>query len=863
MKKLTSNEVRQIWLKFFESKKHLIIDSSPLVPVNDPTLLWINAGVAPLKKYFDGSEVPPQRRMVNVQKCIRTNDIENVGLTARHQTFFEMLGNFSIGDYFKKEAITWGYEILTSKDYFGFDLEDLYFTYYPSDLEAKKHWLSLGVPEERIIPAEDCFWEIGEGPCGPCTEIHYDRGKEFDSRGVELLANDIENDRFVEIWNIVFSQYNSKPGLTREEYPELPNKNIDTGAGLERISAIFQGAKTNFETDLFMPIIKHIEKLSNAKYDGQKEFKIIADHIRTLVMALSDGATISNEGRGYVLRRLLRRALKHGRALNLHKPFLHLLVDDVVEIMKVQYPKVSENLSIIKRIILTEEEKFLDTLSEGEKQFQNIIDSNVKEITGAQAFKLYDTYGFPIELTQEYAQEHNLKVDINGFKEELEIQRERSRDARTNEGSMHAQDEKFINLKVKSEFIGYNHLESKSKVVSVFPEGIILDKTPFYAESGGQVSDLGTIDGFEVLNVVKLPNGQHLHQVDANFTVDQVVLAKVNSELRSETIKNHSATHLFHKSLKLVLGKHVQQHGSRVSPESLRFDFNNFDFPSNEQLLKVEKMVNDEIKNAHPVIAKQMSLADAKKSGAEALFTEKYGDVVRVIDMDYSQELCGGTHVNNTKEIKHFAITSIESIGSGIYRVEAVTGDHVNHKIRLNLETILNEVSNLETKVLNIANKEIKFNKPNEPAITGSYQDILNYRIYLEKFKLAVRDYDKEVSELKEKQALSSLKEIEDSINSKRAIIKLNDYDPNLLRFVLDSIFDHKQLEVLFISNIKDGKITFMAKSSVNNANTLVRYAATNTGGNGGGKPDFARGGGSDLSKLDQVLIDLERIMNE
>ena len=864
MKYLSSNEVRQIWLKFFESKKHLIIDSAPLVPVNDPTLLWINAGVAPLKKYFDGSKLPPAKRMTNVQKCIRTNDIENVGLTARHQTFFEMLGNFSIGDYFKKEAISWGYELLTSKEYFGFDLKDLYFTYYPTDLEAKKVWLSLGVPEEKLIPAEDAFWEIGEGPCGPCTEVHFDRGESIDPRSPkELLGDDLENDRFLEIWNIVFSQYNSKPGLKRSEYPELPNKNIDTGAGLERITSICQQTETNFETDLFMPIINHVEKISNVKYEGQKEFKIIADHIRTIVMALSDGATISNEGRGYVLRRLLRRALKHARALHLTKPFLHLLVDDVAKIMEVQYPEVNNHLDIIKRIILNEEEKFLDTLSEGEKQVMQIISSGVKTIDGKLAFKLYDTYGFPIELTEEYASEHNLSVDLEGFNKELEIQRERSRDARSNEGSMHAQDEKFLKFNEKSLFIGYETLESKSKVIKVFDEGIVFDKTPFYAESGGQVSDIGTVDGFEVLNVIKLPNGQHLHQVDAKFVKGQEVLLKVDKEARNQTIKNHSATHLFHKSLKVVLGDHVHQHGSRVSPESLRFDFNNFDFPSEKDILKIEKLVNEEIKKSLPVQVKLMKLDDAKKIGAEALFSEKYGDEVRVIDMDYSIELCGGTHVNNTSEIGHFAITLVESIGSGIYRVEAITGDNINFKIRSYLSSLIGEINNLDEKLERISSSKLKFNKPTEPTILGSYEDILNYRQYLEKYKLALRDYEKELNDLKERDTLSNLQDVQSLITTKRAVLKLEDYDPNLLRSILDSIFNTKQLEVLFIANIKDEKITFMAKSSINNANNLVRYAAQNTGGNGGGKPDFARGGGTNINKLDEVLKEVERLMNE
>lgn len=863
MKKLSSNDIRKIWLDFWKSKQHQIVESSPLVPVNDPTLLWINAGVAPLKKYFDGSQIPPNKRMANVQKCIRTNDIENVGLTARHHTFFEMLGNFSIGDYFKKEAITWGFELLTSPKYFNFSVDQLYFSYYPTDLDAKKYWLELGVPDERIIPLEECFWEIGEGPCGPCTEVHFDRGPKFDKRGVELLINDIENDRFVEIWNIVFSQYNSKPGLTREKYPELPNKNIDTGAGLERITAILQDAKTNFETDLFLPIINHIENLSQVTYSGQKEYKIIADHIRTIVMALSDGATISNEGRGYVLRRLLRRALKHGRSLNLNKPFLHLLVDDVINIMKVQYPNIVNFDQVIKKIVLVEEEKFLATLIEGEKQFLQVIANNEKIIDGKQAFKLYDTFGFPIELTEEYAKEHQLEVDLDGFYEQLELQKKRSRDSRNNESSMHAQDERFLKFTQESLFIGYDTLESKSKVIKVFDKGIVLDKTPFYAESGGQVSDQGTIDGIEVIDVIKLPNGQHLHFVDGVFVEGLEVIAKVDADFRSQTIKNHSATHLLHKSLKDVLGTHLNQHGSRVSPDSLRFDFNNYDFPTNEEILKVEKIVNSQIKKAIPIKTKIMPIDEAKKLGAEALFTEKYGDVVRVVDMDYSIELCGGTHALNTLDIGEFAITLIESIGSGIYRIEAITGDNIISKILKYLQPIISEIENLDDKLSKVIISEIKFNHQDRPQIIGSYQDIIHYRSYLENYKLLLKEYEKQVFDYKEQQTLKTLDGIISNINSSVAVIKLNDFDPSLLKAIADDIFAQKDLTALFIANVKDEKVTFIAKSKVNNANSMIKMASEITNGRGGGKPDFARGGTDNLEKLDEALLKIEELINE
>ncbi len=863
MKKLTAQQVREIWLNFFESKKHLIIESSPLIPVNDPTLLWINAGVAPLKKYFDGSQMPPNKRMANIQKCIRTNDIENVGLTSRHHTFFEMLGNFSIGDYFKKEAINWGYEILTDPKYFGFDLNNLYFTYYPTDLEAKKHWLSLGIPEKRIIASYENYWEIGEGPCGPCTEVFFDRGESYDKRGVELIRDDIDNDRYVEIWNIVFSQYNSKPGLKREEYPELPNKNIDTGAGLERIVSIVQDTKTNFETDLFLPIINHIESLSKVKYEGQKEFKIIADHIKTITMALTDGAVFSNEGRGYVLRRLLRRALKHGRTLNLNEPFMHLLVDDVVKIMEIQYPTVKDNLSIIKKIILIEEEKFLQTLAEGERQFNLLLAKTDKVISGKEAFKLFDTYGFPIELTEEYAKEHNLSVDLIGFNHELELQKERSRSSRSVEGSMHAQDERFLNFNLESQFVGYDKLKTNSQVIGIFDQGIVLDKTPFYAESGGQVADQGSINGLEVLDVIKLPNGQHLHIIDPVFEVGESVVAIVDSDIRSDLIKNHSATHLLHKALKDTLGSHVNQHGSRVSSESLRFDFNNFTFPTVEELLKIENLVNNEINKGHVVNVNHMELEVAKAKGAQALFTEKYDDIVRVVDMGDSIELCGGTHVSNTKDIQGFAIVSIESIGSGIYRIEAVTGDNLDNKVMGYLKTLSNEISNLDDKLSKLQISEVPAPKLPTPVIVGSYQDILNYREYLEKYKLVIRDYEREVTQYHEQQALANLSNLTQRINSKREVLLINDYSEDLLKNIVDQIFDAYKLEVLFLTNVKEGKITFIAKSNLKNANSLIRLAAEMTDGRGGGRPDFARGGGTNLAKLDETLAKIKEIINE
>ncbi|MCK5731488.1 MAG: alanine--tRNA ligase, partial [Tenericutes bacterium] len=526
MRYMTGNEIRNTWLRFFEDKGHLIEEGASLIPNDDPTLLWMNSGVAALKKYFDGRIVPKNPRIVNIQKCIRTNDIENVGNTSRHHTFFEMLGNFSIGDYFRDEALDFAFEILTSDKYFGFDLNKLYFTVYPTDNESYEKWISLGVPKDHIIDTDDQnFWEIGEGPCGPCTEIFFDRGVSFGDYGIDTIRKDIENDRFVELWNIVFSQYNASSEKAREDYPELPNKNIDTGGGFERFVSIIQNAETNFETDLFMPIITKIADIADIEYTGQKSFKVIADHIRTVTMAIADGAMMSNEGRGYGLRRLLRRAVKYGKQLKIKRPFLAELVDIVVELMKDFYPYIVEKQAIIKKIVIAEENKFLETLISGEKKLFDIIENLFeKTINGKEAFLLYDTYGFPVELTVEYAEENGYSVDVLGFKAEMEKQKNRARSARGNIQSMSSQNQDYLMFEEKSEFVGYEKLVEKTKVIKVFPEGLVLKKTPFYAASGGQIADTGMIYNddiaLHVINVIKLPNGQFLHQTTETVLPD-------------------------------------------------------------------------------------------------------------------------------------------------------------------------------------------------------------------------------------------------------------------------------------------------------------------------------------------------------
>ncbi|MCF7931192.1 MAG: alanine--tRNA ligase [Acholeplasmataceae bacterium] len=850
---MTAAEIRQTWLSFFESKWHRIEPSASLVPQNDPTLLWINAGVAPLKKYFDGSEIPINPRLANVQKCIRTNDIDNVGKTARHHTFFEMLGNFSIGNYFKKEAIEWGLEILTDPKWFGFPVEKLYMTYYPDDLEARQYWIDCGIEPSHLIPREDNFWEIGPGPCGPDTEIYFDRGESYDKRGKELIEEDIENERYIEIWNIVFSQYNSKPGLTRENYPELPNQNIDTGAGLERFACVIQQVKTNFETDLFYPTIKHVEQLSGVTYTGQMAFKVISDHIKALVFAISDGAMLSNEGRGYVLRRLLRRAVKYGRSINLTEPFLYQLVDDVVDTMGVFYKSLHETKDIVKKLVLKEEQKFLETINEGEKHLLDAIEKEGKVISGVTAFKLYDTYGFPIELTLEYANEHQVVVDEKAFYLELEKQKERSRAARTNHGSMKAQEEAFLSFVEPSLFVGYNTLQTEAKVIKVFDQGIVLDQTPFYATSGGQIADQGTINGLKVTDVSKLPNGQFLHQVEEGaFEEGDEVLAIVDAYQRLRTIRNHSAAHLFHQSIKDNFGKHANQQGSQVSPKSWRFDFNHYETESDEQILLVEKLVKHYIhEKPLDVIIREMPLEEAKKYGAMALFGEKYHDIVRVVDMGWSKELCGGTHVKNTREIVDFAITSYESIGSGIYRMEGVTGTDVIEQVKGFLEPQYRELETLYDKINRM---EINIVIPEQPIITGSYKDIINMRQYVIEIKELIKEKEKEMSRIKQQDVLQRLDDFILDNQSTKQVIVTHDIDSKVLKQLMDALYDKIKAQTLFLVNIQEGKATFLCKSALDQASHLIKLAASLTNGSGGGKPNMAQGGTQDLTNLDQAI---------
>ena len=885
MKYMTSNEIRKTWLNFFKSKGHQVEEGASLVPINDPTLLWINAGVAALKKYFDGSVIPTNPRICNVQKAIRTNDIENVGHTARHHTFFEMMGNFSIGDYFKMEAIEFGFELLTSEKYFAIPIEKLYFTYFPEDKATYDKWISLGVPADHMVPCEGNFWEIGEGPCGPDSEIFYDRGEKYDPNkvGLDLLRNDISNDRYIEIWNIVFSQFNSKHGTPRSEYKELPHKNIDTGAGLERFCCIMQDAETNYETDLFMPIIRKCETLASYKYENEYKtsYKIIADHLRTCTFALADGASFSNEGRGYVLRRLLRRAVRHGRKLGITHEFLALLVDEVIEIMKEFYPYLVEKSEYIKNLVTIEEKKFLDKLTDGEKILNDIYNKN-HEITGDDAFLLYDTYGYPFEITLEFAEEHNLTIDKTAFDAAMQRQKELARGSRGNKGSMKSQNSELMDFKAESTFVGYDTLVvENAKVIGKFIDdesvGIVTDVTPFYAEMGGEVGDTGTVNNKlfegEVVDCIKLPNGQHMMKVNVlkgEVNIDDFVTLKVDNELRNKIQANHTATHLLDQALKDVLGGHVYQHGSQVSSKNIRFDFNHFENVKVEQLIEIEKIIKEKINLGLNVRIYELPIEEAKKEGCVAVFGEKYGSIVRIVNIgEYSKEFCGGCHATNTSVIKDFAFTSIESKGSGVFRVEAVTGENILEKLEELNANLFEEYKTLNEKLSQLKDNAKALNiSYNDEKVTyessNSYQTLINVRIANEKLKEQIKVLDKAIKSKENEQAVSSFNydtvEVKNIKGTDTIFVRLELEDAGLVKQIADNLQNKYPNCLIFVMSVCDSKVVFVAKANkeINSkgimCGNLVKQAAILCGGNGGGRPDFAQAGGKDPSKADGVF---------
>ncbi|GEB31828.1 alanine--tRNA ligase [Brevibacillus parabrevis] len=868
MKKLTGNQIRQMFLDFFVEKGHRIEPSAPLVPIDDPSLLWINSGVATLKKYFDGRIIPDNPRITNSQKSIRTNDIENVGRTARHHTFFEMLGNFSIGEYFKEEAIEWAWEFLTSPKWIGFDPELLSVTIHPEDEEAFELWnKKIGVPEERIVRLEGNFWDIGEGPSGPNTEIFYDRGEAFgnDPSDPELYPGG-ENERYLEVWNLVFSQFNHNPDGT---YTPLPKKNIDTGMGLERMASIIQGVDNNFETDLLFPLIEQTSAISGVKYKTSPELdvalKVIADHARTVVFAIGDGALPSNEGRGYVIRRLLRRAVRMGKKLGVEKPFLYSLTETVGTMMGEFYPEVVEKRAFIEKVIRAEEERFHETLNDGLAILSDMVkaakESGQTQLSGQDVFKMYDTYGFPVDLTEDFANEQGLSVDRDGFDKAMEEQRERARAARQDVDSMQIQGGPLSELTVTSQFVGYTELVATGKVEAIIfdnqlaeqaEEGqtvqVILDQTPFYAESGGQINDEGYLvsDSVKarVTDVQKGPMGQNVHSViveAGTLRKGDTVRAEVNREARLAITKNHTATHLLHQALKDVLGTHVNQAGSLVAPERLRFDFTHISAITAEELERIEAIVNEKVWENLTVEISNKALAEAKAMGAMALFGEKYGDVVRVVKVgDYSLELCGGCHVNNTAEIGLFKLVSESGIGAGTRRIEAVTGRGAYQFLNQQFTTLKEVAHALKAPVLAEA-----------PARVEGLQQQLK-EVQRENESLRAKLGNIEAASLTDQ-----LKQV-DGMNVLAARVSASDMDN--LRGMVDELKNKLGSAVIVLGSVDGEKVNLVAGVTKDlmdqgvHAGKIIKEVATRCGGGGGGRPDMAQAGGKDPSKLQEAL---------
>lgn len=872
LKKLNSAQVRRMYLKFFEEHGHQVMPSASLVPVNDPTLLWINSGVATMKKYFDGKVVPDNPRMTSSQKSIRTNDIENVGKTARHHTMFEMLGNFSVGDYFKNEVIPWAWELLTSDEWFGFDPERLYITYYPKDHDAYNRWREVGVAEDHLIADEDNFWDIGQGPSGPDTEIFYDRGQEFNN-----LADDDpenypggENERYLEIWNIVFSQFNHTP---EDTYEPLPHKNIDTGMGLERVVSIFENAPTNFETDLFMPLIKQAEEFSGTKKYGQNkeddiQFKIIADHIRTITFAIGDGALPSNVGRGYVIRRLLRRAVVAGKKLGIDEPFLAKMVPTVGKIMEDYYPDVLKNADYIASVIESEEDRFSATLNGGLNLLNNVIaeakENKTNEIDGRTAFKLYDTYGFPIELTKEYAEDEGLTVDEKGFQAAMTEQQNRARNARDMDNGMGVQTDLWTSFKEDSKYVGYTDLAvDNAKVIGLAHDGqqadeaqpgdknieLIFDVTPFYAEMGGQVADTGDIiDNYgkkvgRVVDVQHAPNQQNLHRVELTAPIKKGARYKlVVDRIRHLKIeKNHTATHLLDQALRNVLGGHTQQAGSLVEEHYLRFDFNHFGQVTAEDLKKVENMVNEQIWKEIPVKTVETDIDSAKEMGAIALFSDKYGDKVRVVKIgDFNTEFCGGDHVKNTNELGLFKIVSEGGVGAGVRRIEAVTSSDAFKFLQDRDDLLTKSAASL--KVAQI--KEV-------PHQVETLQNEL---------KEVQKQNESLQAKIAAQQANNVFENVQATKNGSLIAAEVQVAGMGQLRQLADTWRSKALSDVLVLATASDGKANLLVAVSDDKtkeglkAGDLIKAIAPAINGGGGGRPNLAQAGGKNPAGIKDAL---------
>ncbi|HIE5805829.1 TPA: alanine--tRNA ligase [Clostridioides difficile] len=867
MEKMGLNEIRSKFLEFFESKGHYVANSYSLVPNNDKSLLLINSGMAPLKNYFSGVEVPPSVRMCTSQKCIRTGDIENVGITARHATFFEMMGNFSFGDYFKRESIKWGWEFVT--EWLNIPEDKIWVTVYEEDDDSYDIWAKeMNFPEERMVRLgkDDNFWEIGTGPCGPCSEIYFDRGEEYGCDNPDCKPG-CDCDRYLEFWNHVFTQFD------RDEegnYSLLENKNIDTGMGLERMGCIMQGVDTIFEVDTIKSILEAVEKLTGVKYGENPKndisIRIITDHIRAVTFLVSDGVLPSNEGRGYVLRRLLRRAARHGKLLGVKELFLQKLIDEVIKVNDKAYPVLVEKESYIKKVVGIEEEKFNETIDQGTEILNSYIELLKNEgktvLSGQEAFKLYDTYGFPIDLTKEILEEEHLSVDEEAFNEEMEKQKERARNARGNMDGESWKEDPLSKLEstVDSTFNGYSEIYGEGTIEAIVKDdelvqsaeegdkvSIVLDNTTFYPEGGGQVGDCGLITNenlvLEVLNTKKGANNsiKHIGIIKSGrISNGDKVKTLVDRETRMSAARNHSATHLLHKALREVLGEHVNQAGSLVTPERLRFDITHFEAISNEELKVIEEKVNNVILSSLDIKCDIMNIKEAKEKGATALFGEKYGDEVRVVSMgDYSTELCGGTHLTNTSQVGMFKILSEGGVAAGVRRIEAITGKAVYEYLK-ERDGIISEVCvNLKSKEDNLIQRISSLLEEN-------------------------KNLSKELHDMKAKMSLQSVDSIFDSkveVNGVNLITnKFEGMDMDTLRETADNLRDKLGSGVVVLANVVDDKVNFVVTATKDvldkgiHSGNIVREVAKIAGGKGGGRPNMAQAGASDVSKVDQAL---------
>lgn len=867
MEKMGLNEIRSKFLEFFESKGHYVANSYSLVPNNDKSLLLINSGMAPLKNYFSGVEVPPNVRMCTSQKCIRTGDIENVGITARHATFFEMMGNFSFGDYFKRESIKWGWEFVT--EWLNIPEDKIWVTVYEEDDDSYDIWAKeMNFPEERMVRLgkDDNFWEIGTGPCGPCSEIYFDRGEEYGCDNPDCKPG-CDCDRYLEFWNHVFTQFD------RDEegnYSLLESKNIDTGMGLERMGCIMQGVDTIFEVDTIKSILEAVEKLTGVKYGENPKndisLRIITDHIRAVTFLVSDGVLPSNEGRGYVLRRLLRRAARHGKLLGVKELFLQKLIDEVIKVNDKAYPVLVEKESYIKKVVGIEEEKFNETIDQGTEILNSYIEVLKSEgktvLSGQEAFKLYDTYGFPIDLTKEILEEEHLSVDEEAFNEEMEKQKERARNARGNMDGESWKEDPLSKLEttVDSIFNGYSEIYGEGTIEAIVKDdelvqsakegdkvSIVLDNTTFYPEGGGQVGDCGLITNenlvVEVLNTKKGANNsiKHIGIIKSGkISNGDKVKTLVDREIRMAAARNHSATHLLHKALKEVLGDHVNQAGSLVTPERLRFDITHFEAISNEELKVIEEKVNNVILSSLDIKCDIMNIKEAKEKGATALFGEKYGDEVRVVSMgDYSTELCGGTHLTNTSQVGMFKILSEGGVAAGVRRIEAITGKAVYEYLK-ERDGIISEVCvNLKSKEDNLIQRISSLLEEN-------------------------KNLSKELHDMKAKMSLQSADSIFDSkveVNGVNLITnKFEGMDMDTLRETADNLRDKLGSGVVVLANVVDDKVNFVVTATKDvldkgiHSGNIVREVAKIAGGKGGGRPNMAQAGASDVSKVDQAL---------